>query len=139
MTHCAIVPLITCTYTYKVYSHFSSFFRMCIFSFCSSTLYPPLAWCLTCPVCPALPRVCDLSPHLVVRNGTNCYLLSPAGSGVLLSTSPNSCRETKAEPQHCSFSVYGSFLSFRNVFFLYYYFFALENGNLNLTNLKIFT
>lgn len=49
-------------------------------------------------------------------------LLSPFSSREwcsLFSTSPHSCRETKAEPQHCLFSVYGSLFVFLEMVFFF--------------------
>lgn len=155
MTHCAIVPFITVAHIHLERIHRFSLILECVlsgfFSFCLFVVFFPPHVPSPSPSaqqCLQLPQhsrgVWPVTPHLLVWNGTNCYLLSPAGSGVLFSPP----RLIPVEKQRLNlntvhFLLMNLCLSFRNCFciiiILLLWFSCLKNRNLHVTNLKYTT
>lgn len=142
MTHCAIVPFITVAHIHIKRILTFSLILECVLSV---FVYPhvpsssPSALTM-CPAHPALQECVTSTPLSSV--GLKWHqLLSPFSSREwcsLFSTSPHSCRETKAEPQHCLFSFYGSLFCLLEIVFVLLFFFLLREWELTRHKPKIY-
>lgn len=137
MTHCAIVPLITVAHIHLKHILTFSLTLECVLSVfaflhvSSSSPLPPLPSarqflqlnltlqeCVTCH-----PLICwSVKWHQLLSFSSREWCS-------VFSTSPHSCRETKAEPQHCSFSVFWIFVCLLEIVFVLF-FSCLESRNL---------